>query len=60
MRIKKQYIGTTIYSKSRKIHLSEIVDESFMQMLKNEFPRFLEEDKPKKSKKKKVESDIKE
>ena len=36
----------------------EVVDERTMEMLKNEFPKYLEADKPKKApKKKEVQSD---
>tara|TARA_R110002012_G_C11676454_1_gene613823 strand:- start:16141 stop:16308 length:168 start_codon:yes stop_codon:yes gene_type:complete len=55
MKIKKEFIGTTIYSRGRKIYLGEIVDEALIEMLKNEYPRYLEEDKPKKKAKKESE-----
>ena len=58
MKIKKEFVGQSIYKGKQVIHLSEIVDEKTMDMLKNEFPFYLEEDKPKKaSKKKEVQSD---
>tara|TARA_R100000935_G_C2832243_1_gene165834 strand:- start:338 stop:505 length:168 start_codon:yes stop_codon:yes gene_type:complete len=51
MRIKKEFIGHTIYKGRVRIHLSEVVTEATMKRLKAEFPQFLEEDKPKKKKK---------
>tara|TARA_B100001564_G_C20655175_1_gene678810 strand:- start:358 stop:543 length:186 start_codon:yes stop_codon:yes gene_type:complete len=58
MKIKKEFIGHFIYKGKRAIHLSEVVDERTMEMLKNEYPHYLEEKKPKKApKKKEVESD---
>lgn len=58
MKIKKQYLQNIIHKGGQKILLTEIMDEQTMKMLKNEFPEYLEEDKPKKSTKKKdVESD---
>ena len=51
MRIKKEFIGNTIYKGRVKIHLREVVTEATMKRLKAEFPQFLEEDKPKKKKK---------
>lgn len=50
MKIKKKYIGNILFKGGKKIFLSEIMDEQIMEMLKNEFPKFLEEDKPKKKK----------
>lgn len=58
MKIKKEYIGQSIYKGKQAIHLSEVVDERTMDILKSEFPFYLEEDKPKKvSKKKEVQSE---
>ena len=58
MKIKKEYIGCSIIKGKRVIQLSEVVDERTMTMLKNEYPNYLEEKKPKKkSKKEEVESD---
>ena len=58
MKIKKEFIGQAIYKGNQVIHLSEVVDERTMEMLKNEFPKYLEADKPKKaSKKKEVQSE---
>ena len=56
MRIKKQYIGSVIYKGRVKIHLTEVVDEATMKRLIAEHPQYLEEDKPKKKKKKDVAS----
>lgn len=58
MKIKKEFIGQSIYKGNRRIDLLKVVDERTMEMLKNEFPKYLEEDKPKKvSKKKEVQSE---
>jgi hypothetical protein len=58
MKIKKKFIGQSIYKGNRRIDLLEVVDERTMEMLKNEFPKYLEADKPKKAPKKKdVQSD---
>jgi len=58
MKIKKEFIGQSIYKGNRRIDLLEVVDERTMEMLKNEFPKYLEADKPKKApKKKEVESE---
>lgn len=51
MRIKKEFIGSTIHKGRVKIQLREVVTEATMERLKAEFPQFLEEDKPKKKKK---------
>ena len=50
MKIKKEFIGSTINAGGRKIYLGEIVTEATMENLKAEFPQFLEEEKPKKKK----------
>tara|TARA_R100001244_G_scaffold86555_2_gene66077 strand:+ start:88 stop:267 length:180 start_codon:yes stop_codon:yes gene_type:complete len=49
MKIKKEYLGKTIYQGRVKIHLTEFIDERTMQRLKNEYPDVLE---PKQKKKK--------
>jgi len=51
MKIKKEFIGHTIYKGRVKIHLGEVVTEATMKRLILEFPQYLEEDKPKKKKK---------
>tara|TARA_R110002153_G_scaffold39251_4_gene113140 strand:- start:2444 stop:2656 length:213 start_codon:yes stop_codon:yes gene_type:complete len=51
MKIKKEFIGHTIYKGRVKIHLGEVVTEATMKRLILEYPQFLQEDKPKKKKK---------
>lgn len=54
MRIKKEYIGSTIFTAGNKIYLSEVVSESVMARLKSDYPRYLEEEVKVKVKKKKT------
>tara|TARA_R110000787_G_scaffold16595_9_gene50068 strand:- start:1398 stop:1571 length:174 start_codon:yes stop_codon:yes gene_type:complete len=50
MKIKKEFIGSTINAGGRKIYLGEIVTEATMENLKANYSQYLEEDKPKKKK----------
>lgn len=51
MKIKKEFIGSTIIQGGRKIFLGEVITEELMQELVLKFPKYLEEEKPKNSKK---------
>lgn len=51
MRIKKKYIGTTIFTAGSKIHLGEVISDVLMKRLELEFPKYLEEEKDSKPKK---------
>ncbi|QDP56672.1 MAG: hypothetical protein Unbinned3205contig1001_7 [Prokaryotic dsDNA virus sp.] len=50
MKIKKEFIGSTIYKGVRKIYLGELISVELMEELIRDFPKYLEEEKPKKSK----------
>lgn len=60
MKIKKECLGWIIHRGKTKIVLSEVMDEYVMEIIKNEYPRYLAKEpevkkEPKKTIKKKVE-----
>jgi hypothetical protein len=51
MKIKKKYIGQTLFVGRRRIQMDEVMDEKDFNYLKVYFPSFLEKEKVKKTKK---------
>lgn len=51
MKIKKKYIGQTLFVGRRRIQMDEVMDEKDFNYLKVHFPSFLEKEKVKKTKK---------
>lgn len=58
MKIKKEFIGFKIHIGKKSIVLDDVMSEEDFNFVKQNFPNYLEPKK--KSKKKKVESDIEE
>jgi len=50
MKLKKKYIGQTLFTGGKKITLAEVMDERIFNNLLLEFPTFFEAEKKKKKK----------